>query len=107
MSASATILRLVNIILWFIGGLLGLRILLKFFGANPATPFVDWVYETSAPLLAPFVGIFPNPSLEGGFVIEISALFALIIYAIIGSVLEDFIARLEANAEERTTRRKK
>lgn len=102
MRASATILRLVNIIIWFIEAIIGLRILLKFFGANPTTPFVEWVYETSAPLLSPFVGIFPNPRLEGGFIIEISALVALIVYAIAGSLLEDFIAQLEVRSTARS-----
>ncbi|MBI3251335.1 MAG: hypothetical protein HYZ62_00315, partial [Candidatus Andersenbacteria bacterium] len=30
--------------------ILGLRLILKFFGANPAAPFVNWLYATSTPL---------------------------------------------------------
>ncbi len=71
--------------------ILGLRIILKLFGANKTAPFVQWIYETSAPLLYPFEGIFPSAALEGRFVIEFSALFAVIIYSLIGYFLTKLI----------------
>ncbi len=70
-------------------GLIGLRILLKLLGANTLAPFVRWVYETSKPLLAPFEGMFPSPHLRGGFVIEVSALFAFLAYAFIEYLIEE------------------
>jgi len=45
---------------------------------------VRWLYETTQPLLEPFAGIFPSPSISGGFVIEFTAIFAIMIYAFIG-----------------------
>jgi uncharacterized protein YggT (Ycf19 family) len=95
MRASTLLLRLVNWVLWFIGIVIGLRVVLKFFGANPTAPFVDWVYETSEPLLAPFMGMFPAPAIEGRYVIEFSALFALIVYGLAASLIEEMIARIE------------
>ncbi len=67
---------------------LGLRFLLRLFGANPAAPFVGWIYEASGPLLAPFRGIFINPQLESGTFLELSTLFAIVIYLLAGYFLE-------------------
>lgn len=71
--------------------LLGFRIVLKLLGARPAAPFVSWIYNTSAPLLAPFEDMFPTTSLGGSFTLEASALFALLAYACAGYLLETLI----------------
>lgn len=78
-----------------------MRLVLKFFAANPAAPFVRWIYETSQTLVHPFLGIFPNPVLSGGFVIEFSTLVALIVYGIIGYLLVELIATLNWGARRR------
>lgn len=85
---------LTDIIFTFIEGIIGLRILLRFLGANPSAPFVSWIYQTSRPLLSPFEGMFPSPSARGGFVIEVSALFAILIYAFVGYIIASVIAQL-------------
>jgi len=74
--------------------LLSLRILLKLLGASPAAPFVEWVYATTSPLLAPFENMFPTTNLGQGFVLEASALFALITYAFLGFLLESLLRHL-------------
>lgn len=89
------ILFITNLVLGFIEIMIGLRIILKLFGANSSVPFVQWVYETTQPLLAPFLGIFPSPVLEGGFVIEFSAIFAMIIYALIAYLITAVVSALE------------
>lgn len=85
------IINLINIITTIIEALLGLRIILRFFGASTSAPFVDWVYQTTAPLLAPFSGMFPSPLMSGGFVIEFSALFAAIAYALLGYLVMELV----------------
>jgi uncharacterized protein YggT (Ycf19 family) len=92
MFTTQLILTISRLILGFIEFIIGLRIILKFFGANAATPFVTWVYNTSQPLLEPFEGMFPSAQIEGGFIIEISALIGLIVYAVIGYVIEEALA---------------
>ncbi len=67
--------------------LLGLRFILKLFGASTSAPFVQWLYETTYSLITPFNGIFPSPRLEGGFIIEFSVLFAILIYSFIAYLL--------------------
>lgn len=68
--------------------ILGVRILLKLFSANPNAAFTGWMYNLSEPLVKPFNNIFPSPVLGGQFVLDIPALFALFIYmAIIRIIL--------------------
>lgn len=102
----ATVLRtLVNGIISMIELLLSLRIILKLFGASTTAPFVRWAYETTAPLLEPFAGMFPSPNLTGGFVIEFSAVFALLVYAFVGYILLEVLNVLvEPTENERVTR---
>lgn len=85
---------LVNLVTSLIEGLLGLRIVLKLLGASTVAPFVSWIYETTQPLLTPFAGMFPSPKLPEGFVIEFSALFALVVYAFIGYLITELLETL-------------
>jgi len=107
MPISRIILFLVNIVFTIIGFLLGLRILLRFFGANPNTPFVSWIYDSSDSLLAPFAGIFPVTRLEGGFILDFPAIFAIIVYAFIGYLIIEAVEIISIRAEQRTIVRKK
>lgn len=90
----------INIVLSIIELFLGLRLLLKLFGANTGAPFVAWIYETSEPLLYPFRGMFAAPVLEEGIIIEFSTMFAMIAYALIAWIfieLINFISRAGRN----------
>jgi hypothetical protein len=82
---------LVNGIISLVELLISVRILLKLFGASTTAPFVRWVYETSAPLLEPFIGMFPSPNITGGLVLEFSAIFGLLVYAFMGYLLLEVI----------------
>jgi uncharacterized protein YggT (Ycf19 family) len=93
---------IVNVVEFF----LSLRIILKLFGASVGAPFVRWVYETTAPLLAPFTGMFPSPELSGGFEIEFSALFALMVYAFTGYLIVEVLENLEYQALQRNSGQK-
>lgn len=66
---------------------LGLRVILRLFGANPDVAFVQWVYDSSGTLLQPFRGIFPTAEIAPGSVIDFSALFALLVYGLLGMAL--------------------
>ncbi|HET8669225.1 MAG TPA: hypothetical protein VFM05_00985 [Candidatus Saccharimonadales bacterium] len=78
--------NLVWYILGFIEILLGLRFVLKLFGANPDNPFVDLVYAISGVLTAPFDNIFNVATATAGevrSVFEPSILVAMAIYALL------------------------
>lgn len=79
---------LINLVIGLVEGILALRVILRLFGASSSVPFVSWVYDTSSELMAPFAGIFPTASVSPGFAIDFSALFAMIVYAIIGYLLK-------------------
>lgn len=74
-------------IVWFITGVIvsivALRFALLLLGANRGADFTDFIYSTSAPLVAPFVGIFGEPT-YGQSVFEISSLLAAVVYLLIG-----------------------
>jgi YggT family protein len=78
--------NLVNLFTAVVESFLGLRFLLRLFGANQ-TGFVQWVYNMSDGLLAPFRGIFPTTVLEDRYVLEFSTLFAMLMYAILALIL--------------------
>ncbi len=62
---------------------IGFRVFLLAFSANADTPFVEFIYNTSADFLQPFRGIFPpHPVGETGY-LDVAALFALIVYALL------------------------
>ncbi|MCA9343064.1 YggT family protein [Candidatus Saccharibacteria bacterium] len=70
---------------WVIIGVISLvlRVFLLAFSANPTTPFVEFVYKTSADYLNPFRGIFQSrPIGETGY-FDVAAMFAIIIYLFI------------------------
>lgn len=105
MVTAAILQYVINFILGVVELLLGLRVILKLFGANPAAPFVNWVYETSSPLIEPFRGMFPHPVLQGGYIVEFSTIFALFIYALIAYLLGELIEFVQFNATRYYRRR--
>ena len=77
---------LVNIVVGVIEFLLLLRFIFKFFVANMSTPFVAWIYSTTASLVSPFAKIIPDLKI-GQFVVDFSTLVALIVYVLIGYLI--------------------
>lgn len=86
--------------------LLGLRVFLLAFSANMATPFVDFVYRTSADYLAPFRGIFPPRTIGETGYFDIAALFAIVIYLLIAWGFGALISYIQHKIDEDTTARK-
>lgn len=84
--------------------LLVFRFVLKLFGASSQASFVAWVYETTHPLLTPFLMAFPTPQISGRFVLEFTTLFAIFAYAFLGYVLQEI---LEIMAKSDSGSRKK
>ncbi|MGH7217985.1 MAG: YggT family protein [Candidatus Microsaccharimonas sp.] len=73
-------------IVWYIAGLISVIIALRFIflllGASREAGFTDFIYSISAPFVAPFVGIFGEPT-YGVSVFEISSVLAIIVYLLI------------------------
>jgi uncharacterized membrane protein len=82
----ATVVNGIWLVLGILETLLIFRFVLKLFGANPDSGFVDFVYAVSGIFVAPFSGIFSTPTTEGDIttsVFETSTLVAIIVYAVI------------------------
>jgi uncharacterized protein YggT (Ycf19 family) len=60
------------------------RMVLKLLAANPHAGFSSFIYSVSDALLVPFRGILPTTTVSGQSVFEMSALIAIIIYALVG-----------------------
>jgi YggT family protein len=66
--------------------LLSFRLIFKFLVVNTGTPFVAWLYDVTAPLVAPFSKILPNWKFSG-FVVDFATVAAIIVFALAGSLL--------------------
>ena len=79
--------NLINGILGIAELLLGFRFVFRLFAANPNTPFVQWIYEASDPVIYPFREIFPTRVVEPNHVFEFGILFAMVSYPIVAYLL--------------------
>jgi uncharacterized protein YggT (Ycf19 family) len=79
---------------------LGLRVFLLAFSANATTPFVEFIYRTSADYLEPFRGIFPSKSIGETGYLDIAAIFAMIIYLLIGWGFSAFIRYIQSKIDD-------
>ena len=81
--------RLTQIIYWvfaLVEGLIAIRLILRALGANPSAGFAQFIYGVTGPLVAPFIGLFGNPSYQNS-VLELSSIVALIVYALVAWLL--------------------
>jgi hypothetical protein len=73
--------------IWLLFGgleaLIGIRVILMLIGANPGNPFTALVYQLSELFLWPFRNIVANPGFQN-YILEITSLIAMIVYALIG-----------------------
>ena len=99
--------------IWVIFGVivLGLRVFLLAFSANTTTPFVQYIYRTSADYLAPFRGIFPaKPVGETGY-LDIASIFAIIMYLLFAWLVSAGInyiqSKIDMVKEQEAERKKK
>ncbi len=90
---------IVNILLTITGFFVGLRIILRLFSANPATPFVSWIYSISDFFVTPFRGIFPTFNLQTG-VLDLVAVIALVGYMLLGYLVLELFKNLAISSTE-------
>jgi uncharacterized membrane protein len=62
--------------------LIVIRFVLRLLGANAEAGFASFIYRTSTPLVAPFVGLFGTPQFNG-MVLELEAIVAIIVYGLV------------------------
>jgi uncharacterized protein YggT (Ycf19 family) len=77
--------RVVALVFSVIEVLLLVRFVFKLFGANAEQGFVSAVYGITEPLVAPFRGIFAQPTGTGG--IEIATLLSIVFFVLIAALI--------------------
>jgi len=85
--------RMVQLVYWVFGlieGLVLVRFVLKALGANPSAGFAQFIYGITAPLVAPFYGLFGNPAAQGS-VLELHSVVALIVYALLAWLISKLV----------------
>lgn len=75
--------QLVYVIAGIVITLIILRVILKALAANAGAGFTSFIYGLTAPLVAPFQGIFATPQSSNGSVFELSSIVAIIVYALV------------------------
>ena len=80
-------MRLIWLLFGVLEALIALRIGLKLIGANPGSPIVALIYGFTYLFLFPFAGLIGSPT-YGSMVLELSSMFALLIYALIAWAIE-------------------
>ena len=83
--------QIIYLVLGLVEGLLLIRFVLRLLGANPAAGFAQFIYGVTAPLMAPFFGLFGSPRFEGS-VLEISTIVAMIVYALLAWLIWKIIS---------------
>jgi len=81
------ITQLIWLFLGILEALIALRIGLKLIGANPESPIVALIYGLTFLFLFPFEGMVATPS-AGSMVLELSSLFAMVVYALMAWAVE-------------------
>ncbi len=74
--------QIINYLFWLLYSLLFIRLVLVFFVAN-GVGFVRFIRAITDPFYAPFRGIVSSPTVQGGFVLAIPILVAMLVYALL------------------------
>ena len=88
-------LKIARVLVWIVWALvlvtailLLLAFVLQLFGANPEAGFVQWVERSTQKAMAPFRGIFPSHQLSDDSTLDMSLLFAAIVYFIVALLVD-------------------
>ena len=80
--------------------LLGIRLVLALIAANSSNGFVKMIRAVTDPFYAPFRGIVPSPSAEGGYTLVVPILIALVIYVLLHAAINGMLRMV---AQRKTT----
>ena len=85
-------------VIWFVTSLvttlLAIRFVLRLLGASTQSGFVTLIYTLTDGLVAPFRAIFPTAGI--GATVDIAALVAIVVYALVGWGLVSLVKLLTA-----------
>jgi len=88
--ATFKVTQMIWLLLSVLEAAIGLRVLFKLIGVNPANPFASLLYNLTGLFVAPFASLIGAPAV-GGMVLEISSILAMIVYFLIAWGLERIV----------------
>jgi len=88
----------------FVDIMLFFRVFLLLFGADPTAGFSRFVYRTTADALAPFRGLFPPHGVGETGYLDVSALFAMIVYLLLAFAVGQLVEYLSWKVRETRAR---
>jgi YggT family protein len=77
---------LINIVVGIVELLLIFRLIFEFLVVNTGTPFVAWLYNVTAPLVAPFSKILPDWKVSD-YVVDFATVAAIVVFGVAGALL--------------------
>jgi uncharacterized protein YggT (Ycf19 family) len=84
-STFAWIINSIYLLVGLLEVLLMLRFFLRFSGANTQNIFAQFIYNLSAPFIAPFSSLLISPVASGGAnIFDVNILMAIVVYALLG-----------------------
>ena len=84
-SIFAWIINSIYLLVGMLEVLLLLRFFLRFSGANTQNAFAQYIYNLSAPFIAPFSTLLISPVAGGGAnIFDVNVIIAIIVYALLG-----------------------
>jgi len=84
-------IEVIYLVFGIINGLLLIRLALKMLGANPNSPFTDFIYGVTNFMLAPFKGLLPAV-VSGRSVFEPSVVIAILVYLLVAFMFAKIVA---------------
>ena len=84
--------QVIYLILGIIEALLAIRIVLSLLGANQGNGFAQLIYGVTAPMVAPFFGLFGYTFQSGIARFEIETVVAMVVYALVAWVIAKIIS---------------
>jgi uncharacterized protein YggT (Ycf19 family) len=79
----ARVSQFVDYAFYVVYALLAVRLMLALFAARQTNDFVQFIKMITDPFYAPFKGIVPSVSAEGGFTLALPIVVALVVYALL------------------------
>jgi hypothetical protein len=74
--------QVIDYLFWLLYALLFIRLILVFFEAN-GVGFVRFIDGVTNPFYSPFRGIVSSPTVQGGYILAIPILVAMVVYGLL------------------------
>lgn len=82
-----TLIKIIKILTGIVLVFLGLEVVLRLLGAQPTIILFQWIYEISGIFKSPFAEVIEPWVFGNRFVLDFSALFAMVAYSILAAIL--------------------